>query len=308
VGSRQMEDARALLALVRRREPEDREPLGEGRMRRALQRLERGVAADSGRDRRGSGAAGAGGAGGVRGAAGLVRRRRGDARRDGRPGRPAAQRADDGGAAGEASLAVSGALLGRATAPLDDEDFLRRLSGRPNVRRGGPAQAGEVDVRHRLRGGGAKMRPATPAGRGPVARSVTGAGDAPALPASCMAEGRSLRPKASQVGRVPGAPAPREDTIRATRRSGSIRWRVDVHVIERARILRGWTQADLSQEAHVDPKTIRNMISGNHRPTFGTLQALRSVLGLALADLIVFSDVGTQESVTSYDMSEHGDE
>jgi hypothetical protein len=41
VGSERLEDARALLAAVRRGEPEDGEPLGQGRMRWALERLER---------------------------------------------------------------------------------------------------------------------------------------------------------------------------------------------------------------------------------------------------------------------------
>jgi hypothetical protein len=41
VGSDRLEDARALLALVRRGEAEDGEPLGESRMRWALPRQER---------------------------------------------------------------------------------------------------------------------------------------------------------------------------------------------------------------------------------------------------------------------------
>ena len=61
-------------------------------------------------------------------------------------------------------------------------------------------------------------------------------------------------------------------------------------MIERARILRGWTKADLARAAHVDPGTVSDLGNGHRRPTFGTVQALCVALGLTLPDVIVFED------------------
>jgi DNA-binding XRE family transcriptional regulator len=67
-------------------------------------------------------------------------------------------------------------------------------------------------------------------------------------------------------------------------------WSVDAAPIERERILRGWTPVHLATVAHVDPRTVRSLVAGRRRPSLGTVQALCTVLGLRLADVIVFSN------------------
>jgi transcriptional regulator with XRE-family HTH domain len=69
---------------------------------------------------------------------------------------------------------------------------------------------------------------------------------------------------------------------------GTLEWVADVAVIDRARILRGWTRRDLAQHAHVDEGTLCDFFAGRRRPTFGTLRALCSVLALCLDDVITF--------------------
>jgi len=71
----------------------------------------------------------------------------------------------------------------------------------------------------------------------------------------------------------------------------AVEWRADVGVIERTRILRGWTKADLARAAHVDPGTLSDLVKARRRPTLGTMQALCVALGLTLPDVIVFNDV-----------------
>ena len=67
-------------------------------------------------------------------------------------------------------------------------------------------------------------------------------------------------------------------------------WSVDANRIERARVLRAWTRKQLAKAACVTPKTLTDMCSGRRRPTFGTVQAVCSALGLTIADVIVFDD------------------
>jgi len=69
-----------------------------------------------------------------------------------------------------------------------------------------------------------------------------------------------------------------------------IRWALDVACIERARVIRGWTQGQLAREAHVDEKTLRDLLHGRRRPTFGTIQAVCTVLGLTLPQVIMFRE------------------
>jgi transcriptional regulator with XRE-family HTH domain len=59
-------------------------------------------------------------------------------------------------------------------------------------------------------------------------------------------------------------------------------------LIDRARILRGWTRRDLARQAHVDEGTLCDFFAGRRRPTFGTLRALCRVLELPLEDVIAF--------------------
>lgn len=63
-------------------------------------------------------------------------------------------------------------------------------------------------------------------------------------------------------------------------------WTVDVATLEKARILRGWTQRRLALESHVD----RDLVLGRRRPTLGTIQALCYALDLTLADVIIFEE------------------
>jgi hypothetical protein len=57
---------------------------------------------------------------------------------------------------------------------------------------------------------------------------------------------------------------------------------VDVGVIDRARILRGWTRRDLGREANVDEGTLCDLFAGRRRPTFGTLRRSVTRLGCHL--------------------------
>ena len=65
-------------------------------------------------------------------------------------------------------------------------------------------------------------------------------------------------------------------------------WTVDVGVIDRARILRGWTRRELGRHAHVDEGTLCDLFAGRRRPTFGTLRALCGSLEIAYHDVICF--------------------
>ena len=65
-------------------------------------------------------------------------------------------------------------------------------------------------------------------------------------------------------------------------------WSVNAVPIERERVLRGWTPVQLARVAHVDPRTVRSLVASRRRPSLGTVQALCTVLGLRLADVIVF--------------------
>src|SRR5216683_3024759 len=76
----------------------------------------------------------------------------------------------------------------------------------------------------------------------------------------------------------------------------ALEWSVDAGVIDRARILRGWTRRDLAQHAHVDEGTLCDLFAGRRRPTFGTLRALCQALDLALEDVIEFSDAKSKVS------------
>ena len=66
-------------------------------------------------------------------------------------------------------------------------------------------------------------------------------------------------------------------------------WSVDIQVIDRARILRGWTRPDLGREAHVDEGTLCDLFAGRRRPTFGPLKTLCQTLELSLREVITFS-------------------
>lgn len=66
-------------------------------------------------------------------------------------------------------------------------------------------------------------------------------------------------------------------------------WSVDVGLVERHRIVRGWSRLQLATIAHVDPKTLRDLLGRRRRPNLGTVQAVSVALGLTLADVIRFA-------------------
>ncbi len=67
---------------------------------------------------------------------------------------------------------------------------------------------------------------------------------------------------------------------------------MNVAVVDRARMLRGWTQRELARSAHVDPGTLSDLLAHRRRPTFGTVQAICASLNLTLADVIAFHSDG----------------
>ena len=70
----------------------------------------------------------------------------------------------------------------------------------------------------------------------------------------------------------------------------ALRWEVNVPALQRAQVLHGWTQRELAQAAVVDVETLRHLYSGRRRPTFRTIQALRTALGLEMHEVIRFLD------------------
>jgi hypothetical protein len=88
---------------------------------------------------------------------------------------------------------------------------------------------------------------------------------------------------ASSATVVPGSGQPRPQNGAGTRA-----WSLNVEMIERERVLRGWTQRELSRNAHVDQGTLCDLLARRRRPTFGTVQAICTTLRLTLAQVIVF--------------------
>lgn len=80
-----------------------------------------------------------------------------------------------------------------------------------------------------------------------------------------------------------------EATVRPRRRRVT-RWTVNVDAIERARILHGWTQVELSRVAHVDRGTLADIFHQRRQPTLGTVQAIAAALGLTMAEVIEFEE------------------
>ena len=63
-------------------------------------------------------------------------------------------------------------------------------------------------------------------------------------------------------------------------------WVVRSEVVERERILRGWTRTHLTQTAGIDPKTLRDLLTGRRRPTLGTMSTLSRALDMPFGDVI----------------------
>ncbi len=60
---------------------------------------------------------------------------------------------------------------------------------------------------------------------------------------------------------------------------GDSDWSVDVGLVERHRIVRGWSRLQLAAAARVDPKTLRDLLGRRRRPNLGTVQAVSVALG-----------------------------
>ena len=54
-------------------------------------------------------------------------------------------------------------------------------------------------------------------------------------------------------------------------------------MLDRHRIVRGWSRRELAAAAHVDPKTLRDLLGRRRRPDLGTVQAVTATLGLTLS-------------------------
>lgn len=65
-------------------------------------------------------------------------------------------------------------------------------------------------------------------------------------------------------------------------------WFLDVEVIDRERLLRGWTQRELARQARVNKGTLGDMLARRRRPTLGTVRAICTALDLSLDRVIVF--------------------
>jgi len=70
----------------------------------------------------------------------------------------------------------------------------------------------------------------------------------------------------------------------------AVRWEVDVAALQRAQVLRGWTQRDLARAAVVDSDTVSDVYRARRRPTFRTILALCRVLDLEMNQVIRFLD------------------
>ena len=65
-------------------------------------------------------------------------------------------------------------------------------------------------------------------------------------------------------------------------------WHLNSDVIERARLLAGKTRRELALAAHIDYKTLRDMLNGRRRPTIGTAHCVIRTLALDPKDVIYF--------------------
>jgi DNA-binding Xre family transcriptional regulator len=81
-----------------------------------------------------------------------------------------------------------------------------------------------------------------------------------------------------------------EDVVDSAPEVRGARWRLDLASLDRQRVARGWTRAELARRAHVAPATLSCMFRGHRRPAYGTVQALCVALGLELQDVIVFEE------------------
>jgi transcriptional regulator with XRE-family HTH domain len=69
-----------------------------------------------------------------------------------------------------------------------------------------------------------------------------------------------------------------------------VQWGIAVAVIERQRILHGFTRDALARAARVDPKTVRDALNGRRHPTLGTVDRLARALDVTLADVLIIEE------------------
>jgi transcriptional regulator with XRE-family HTH domain len=69
-----------------------------------------------------------------------------------------------------------------------------------------------------------------------------------------------------------------------------VSWTIRRTAIERQRTLKGWTRSQLAAAAHIDPKTLRDLLGGRRRPTLGTIGTVARAIDLPLADVIVITE------------------
>lgn len=72
--------------------------------------------------------------------------------------------------------------------------------------------------------------------------------------------------------------------------AGARTWSVNVDVIDRERLSRGWTLRELARHAQVDKNTLGDMLAGRRRPTLGTVRAVCEALALPLAQAVGYCD------------------
>jgi DNA-binding XRE family transcriptional regulator len=65
-------------------------------------------------------------------------------------------------------------------------------------------------------------------------------------------------------------------------------WSLNVEVIDRERLVRGWTQRELARHARVDKGTLGDMLARRRRPTLGTVRAICAALDLSLDRVLAF--------------------
>jgi len=81
---------------------------------------------------------------------------------------------------------------------------------------------------------------------------------------------------------------------------GPLVWSVEVELVDRERILRGWTQRQLARTARVDPGTLSDLLARRRRPTLGTMQSICTALNLTLAEVITFAHDGRPARSIAY--------
>ena len=99
-------------------------------------------------------------------------------------------------------------------------------------------------------------------------------------------------PSCAGAGHTPrmARPPARTRVSAVTGGSSAVGWQVRGDIVERERILRGWTRTQLTEAADIDPKTLRDLLSARRHPTLGTVGTLCRALDVPLADVIAIME------------------